>query len=141
MLNFGLNIYSRTVRNTYGVVIIKNMLGKVRGKRLSESQRFDIMEKLNKPNPPSKRAIARTYNVSNTTIRKIWNNRDSVVSRTSHMSSGERNTCYRASEAKFPELEQRLYEWVDMVHRIKLVVPPSLGITKAKKIALNFNIQ
>ena len=63
------------------------MSQKGRGKRLNESQRIEIIEKLSKPNPSSKRAIARTYEVSETAIRKIWNNRDDIVARSSHMSS------------------------------------------------------
>ena len=84
------------------------MSQKGRGKRLNECQRLEIIEKLSKPNPPAKRVIARTYGISDTAIRKIWNNRDDIVARSSHMSSSGRNSCYRASQAKFPELEEVL---------------------------------
>ena len=116
------------------------MSQKGRGKRLNECQRLEIIEKLSKPNPPSRRAIARTYEVSDTAIRKIWNNRGDIVARSSRMSSSGKDNCYRASQAKFPELEEILYEWIDMMRRAKLAVPPSLAIAKARKIALDMEI-
>ena len=51
------------------------------GKRLSESQRLDIIRKLQKANAPSKQAIAREYHVSEGAIRNIWNNRDHIKER------------------------------------------------------------
>ena len=41
-------------------------------KRLSDSQRLEIIAKLQKPNPPSKGAIACAYCVSESAIRKLW---------------------------------------------------------------------
>ena len=55
------------------------MSQKGKGERLNECQRLEIIEKLSKPNPPAKRVIARTYGISDTAIRKIWNNRDDIV--------------------------------------------------------------
>ena len=107
------------------------MSQKGRGKRLNEGQRLEIIEKLSKLNPLAKRVIARTCGVSDTAIRKIWNNRDDVVARSIHMSSSGRDNCYRASQAKFPELEEVLYGWIDMMRRAKLAVPPSFAIAKA----------
>ena len=47
-------------------------------KRLSDSQWLKIIAKLQKPNPPSKRAIARAYCVSESAIRKLWGHKDSI---------------------------------------------------------------
>ena len=55
------------------------MSQKGRGKRLNEGQRLEMIEKLSKPDLPTKRAIARTYGISDTAIRKIWNNRDDIL--------------------------------------------------------------
>ena len=41
-------------------------------KRLNESQRIEIISKLSGSNPPSKRSIAKLYEVSEGAIRKIW---------------------------------------------------------------------
>ena len=50
------------------------MSGKV--KRLNESKRFQVIYKLNQPNPPSRRSIARQYGVSEATIRKARSKRE-----------------------------------------------------------------
>jgi hypothetical protein len=54
------------------------MSKKLTGNRLNESQRCEIISKLNKTNPPSKRALAREYDVSEGAIRKVWEKRDSI---------------------------------------------------------------
>jgi hypothetical protein len=38
------------------------------GKRLSDSQRLDFITKLQRPNPPSKRAIAREYGIVESSV-------------------------------------------------------------------------
>ena len=45
-------------------------------KRLSDSQQLEIIAKLQKPNPPSKQAIAHAYCVSESAIRKLWGHKD-----------------------------------------------------------------
>ena len=49
------------------------------GKRLNESQRCEIIAKLSRTSPPSKRAIAREYHVSDSSVRKIWVNRQAIL--------------------------------------------------------------
>ena len=51
------------------------------GKSLNESQRLDIISKLSRPNPPSKRSISRQYEVSET-----WINREGIHKRSALMS-------------------------------------------------------
>ena len=41
-------------------------------KRLNDSERLEIIAKLQKHNPPSKWAVAHEYNVSEGAIRKLW---------------------------------------------------------------------
>jgi hypothetical protein len=55
------------------------MLKKLIGKRLNESQCCEIISKLSKTNPPSKRALACEYDVSKGDIRKVWEKRDSIL--------------------------------------------------------------
>jgi transposase len=55
------------------------MSKKSNGKRLNESQRCEIIAKLNKTDAPSKRAIAREYDVSEGTIRKVWDKREQIL--------------------------------------------------------------
>ena len=60
------------------------MSGKV--KRLNESERLEVISKLNQPNSHSKRNITRQYGVNEATIRKVWSKRDAVRKRSALMS-------------------------------------------------------
>jgi hypothetical protein len=62
------------------------MLKKPNEKRLNESQRCEIIAKLSKTNVPSKRAIAREYDVSEGAIRKVWDKREQILERSALMS-------------------------------------------------------
>jgi hypothetical protein len=55
------------------------MLKKPNGKRFNESQRCEIIVKLNKTDAPSKRAITREYDVSEGAIRKMWDKREQIL--------------------------------------------------------------
>ncbi len=55
------------------------MSKKLTDKRLNESQRCKIISKLSKTNPPSKRALASEYDVSEGAIWKGWEKRDSIL--------------------------------------------------------------
>ena len=74
-------------------------------KRLSDSQWLKIIAKLQKPNPPSKRAIARAYCVSESAIRKLWGHKDSIFKRSELVPQSIRVSTFRASQACFPKLE------------------------------------
>jgi hypothetical protein len=50
-------------------------------KHLNESQRCEIISKLSKTNLPSKRSLARQYDVTDTAIRKVWKNRKAILER------------------------------------------------------------
>ena len=111
-----------------------------KGKRLSESERLEVIAKLSVPSAPSKRSLAREYGVSEGAIRKIMKNKEGIQKRSSLMSDeGKRNTL-RASIGRFSELEDVLYVWIDSMRRAKLPVPPSLVIVKAKRIAQQLSI-
>ncbi len=57
------------------------MLKKPNEKRLNEHQHCEIISKLSKTNAPSKRALAREYNISEGTIRKVWDNHEVILER------------------------------------------------------------
>ena len=109
-------------------------------KRLSDSQRLEIIAKLQKPNPPSKRAIARAYCVSESAIRKLWGHKDSIFKCTQLVPESTRVSTFRVSQACFPELEDRLFLWVDTMRHLKLELPPTLVMAKAVEIARSLNI-
>ena len=110
------------------------------GKRLNESERCEIIAKLSKTSAPSKRAIAREYDVSEGAIRKIWQNREAIQERSVLLNEEAKKQTYRASVGRFTELEDMLYVWIDSMRRARLPVPPSLAIAKAKSIASSMSI-
>ncbi len=116
------------------------MLKKLTGKCLNESQHCEIISKLSKTNPPSKRALAHEYDVSNGVIWKVWEKRDSILERSTLLSKKTKRQTFRASVGRFTELEDMLYIWIDSMRRVRLPVPPSLAIAKAKSIAFTLSI-
>ena len=102
------------------------MSGKV--KRLNESGRLEVISKLNQPNPPGKRSIARQYGVSETTIRKVWSKREDIRKSSALMSEEAKKKTFRASVSRFTL-------WIDSMRQANLLVSLSLAILKAKKIA------
>ena len=85
-------------------------------KRLNEQQRTEFICKLRKPNPPSKRSLAREYGVSEKAIRKTWENRVAIEQRSSLMSVETKAKTFCASVGHFSELEDKLYIWIETVH-------------------------
>jgi hypothetical protein len=116
------------------------MSKKLTGKRLNESQRCEIISKLSKTNPPSKRVLAREYDVSEVAIRKVWEKRDSILERSALLSEEAKQKTFRTSVGRFIKLEDMLYIWIDSMRHAKLPVSPSLAILKAKSIASTLSI-
>jgi hypothetical protein len=116
------------------------MSKKLIDKRLNESQRCEIISKLSKMNLPSKRALARGYDVRVGAIRKVWEKRDSIIERSALLSKEAKQKTFKASVGQFTELEDMLYIWIDNMRRARLPVSPSLAIAKAKNIASTLSI-
>ncbi len=116
------------------------MSKKPNGKRLNESQWCEIIAKLSKMDAPSKRAIAREYDVTEGAIRKVWDKREQILERSALMSDEAKEKTFRSSVGHFTKLEDMLYIWIDSMRRANLPVPPSLAITKAKSIASSLSI-
>jgi hypothetical protein len=114
------------------------MSKKLTDKRLNESQCCEIISKLSKMNPPSKRALAREYDVSEGDIWKVWEKRDSILERFVLLFEETKQKTFRALVGRFTELEDMLYIWIDSMRCARLPVSPSLAIAKAKSIALHY---
>ena len=69
----------------------------------SDSQWLEIIAKLQKPNPPSKRAIACAYCVSESAIRMFWGHKDSIFKHTKLVPESTRISTFHVSQACFPE--------------------------------------
>ena len=55
-------------------------------KRLTELERLEIINQLERKNPPRKRYLRRSFNVSEGATRKIWQNRDEIKRRSADIS-------------------------------------------------------
>jgi hypothetical protein len=116
------------------------MSKKPNAKRLNEHQRCKIISKLSKTNVPSKSALAREYNISEGAIRKVWDNRETIMERSALLYEEAKERIFRASVGRFTELEDMLYIWIDSMCHAKLHVQSFLAIAKAKNIASNLSI-
>lgn len=83
-----------------------------KGKRLRESERLEIIANLQKSKASSKRSLARDYGVSESAIRKVWSNRDEILERSELMTEEGKQNHLRASNPKFPEVEEIVYQWI-----------------------------
>ena len=83
------------------------MSGKV--KRLIESERLEVISKLNHPNLPSKQSITRQYGMNEATIRKVWSKRENIRKLSALMSEEAKKKTFRASVGRFTEVEDKLY--------------------------------
>ncbi len=96
--------------------------------------------KLSKTDAPSKRAIAREYDVNERAIRKVWDKWEQILERSALMFDEAKEKTFRSSVGRFTKLEDMLYIWIDNMRRANLPVPPSLAIAKAKSIASSLSI-
>ena len=69
------------------------------GKRLSDAQRLEIIQSLDSSNPPSKRQLARQYEVDDKTIRKIYLQRSVILRRAERVSDKCCSETFRARKA------------------------------------------
>jgi hypothetical protein len=70
----------------------------------------------------------------------VWDNWEAILERSASLSEEAKERTFRASIARFTELEDMLYIWIDSMRCAKLHVPPSLAIAKAKNIASSLSI-
>ena len=110
-------------------------------KRLTELERLEIINQLERKNPPSKRYLGRSFNVSEGAIRKIWQNRDEIKRRSADMSEQRKSKKLRFSSAKYPELESQLYDWISVIRKANLPISPSIIIARANEIANNLSLE
>jgi hypothetical protein len=65
----------------------------------------------------------------------VWDNREAILERSALLYEEAKERTFRTSVGRFAELEDRLYIWIDSMHRAKLPVQSSLAIAKVKSIA------
>ena len=91
---------------------------------LTEQQRLEVIGKLRKPNPPSKRSLAREYDIDEKAIRKIWSKKDEIEQHSSLITAEARASKFRHSHGQFPQIEDQLFTWIDAMPRANLTAAP-----------------
>ena len=102
------------------------------GPRLNDEQRLQILEIVEQPSAPSLCKIGRKIGVSECAIRSLIKKKDEVRMRVQLKDHNTRKTTSRGSKGKYPELEERLYAWIDASRRLSIALPPSVIMEKAR---------
>ena len=107
------------------------------GQRLSEAQRLEIIEMIEQPagKKSSMRSIARMYGVNDKTIRNVLAASQEIKSRAVNMEISIREKTFRIGKPQHPDLEEKLYEFIEGCRRLSIELPPSMVIAKAKQLA------
>ena len=92
------------------------------------------------PFPPSKRSIAREYDVSEAAIRKTIKNQEAIQKHSAVMSEETKTKKFRAFVGRFYELQDVLHLWIDSMRRANFPVSSSLVIAKTKRIGQQLSI-
>jgi hypothetical protein len=86
-----------------------------------------------------KRVLAQEYSVSEGAIRKVWDNREAILERSTLLYEEVKERTFRAFVGRFTELEDMFYIWIHSMCCAKLHVPSFLAIAKAKRIAFSLS--
>ena len=79
----------------------------------NDEQRLHILELVEQPSSPSLRNIGRQFSVSEFSIRSLIKKKNEIRLRVQTEDQNARKKTFRGSKGKFPELEERLYAWID----------------------------
>ena len=88
---------------------------------LTVSQKINIIRELESESPPSKRKLARDKSVSESVIRRVWQNRENIILKSSTQSDGYNRKKKRLSKPKFEEMENKLLQWITVSYILLLM--------------------
>ena len=111
------------------------------GKRLSDSERLEIIKRLRPSKAPSKRELAREYGVSEKAVRKTSIQVDKIIEQSAISSISHRGKTFRIIQAKYHVLEDKLFLWVDAARRFNVMLPPIIVMRKALSIAADMEFR
>ena len=106
-----------------------------RTSKLTIKSIFEINEELLKPKPSSKKSLARSYNITEGSIRYILSKRKIIKDSAFQMSYTMINSISRKVKPQYTDLEDKLYSWIETLRFSKIPITPSLVISKAKALA------
>merc|ERR1719376_221042 len=98
-----------------------------------------MIEELEGPSPRGKSQLAKVYNVSEGAVRKTCTNREAIKRRSADFSENVKNKKLRVRQAKFPELESKLIEWIETEE--KLPITASIVMGKAAEMATQMTVE
>ena len=123
------------IADLYFITVLIIKMSEKRTSKLTIKSKLEIIEELLKPKPPSKRSLARRYDVTEGSIRYIWSNRKIIKDSTFQMSDTMINSISRTIKPQYADLEDKLYSWIETLRFAKIPISPSLVISKAKSLA------
>ena len=95
----------------YNYFIIK--MSEKRTSKLTIKSIFEINEELLKPKPPSKKSLARSYNITEGSIRYILSKRKIIKDSAFQISDTMINSISRTVKPQYIDLEDKLYSWIE----------------------------
>ncbi|OWZ10920.1 hypothetical protein PHMEG_00016135 [Phytophthora megakarya] len=115
--------------------------GKGVGKRLTDRQRVEILDLMEKSNGTISNAeIARRYGITRAAIQKLKQKGDEVRARYRYASAESRDGRKRGGHILSVPFERELFEWVRGLKARKVPVPPSLVKEKAKLLVPKYGL-
>ena len=111
------------------------------GKRLNENERMNIIAVIESENSPSLRKIAKLFGVGEKTVRDIKVKKEEIKHRYYHLSKEGREQIKRVYKPKYPELEERICDWLKVCGQERLAIPLSVLQHKALLIASSLGIK
>ncbi|GMF10996.1 unnamed protein product [Phytophthora lilii] len=115
--------------------------GKGFGKRLTDKQRVEILELIEKTGGSLSNAeIGRRYGVTRAAVQKLKNKGPEIRARYRYGSADTRDARKRGGHIQSVPFERELFEWVRGLKARKVPVPPSLVKEKAKLLVPKYGL-
>ena len=109
-------------------------------RKISINDKLLIIKELEKSNPPSKRSLAKRFDMNESSIRYIWSIREEIKKRCEFLPEQYKAKKKKFTPPKFPKLEDHLFDWIDILRKAKKPVSPTLALRKAMDIAGELSI-
>lgn len=110
------------------------------GERLNDAQRLEIIRRRREENPPSLRSLAREFNVSDKSIRNVMLCAEEIKKRNVNVDLKHQLQTFRHAAPRFPDLEERVFQWIMSLRKVQINPTPTAIMEKAKVIAMEMGI-
>lgn len=110
------------------------------GERLNDAQRLEIIRRRREENPPSLRSLAREFNVSDKSIRNVMLCAEEIEKRNVNVDLKHQLQTFRHAAPRFPDLEERVFQWIMSLRKVQINPTPTAIMEKAKVIATEMGI-